>query len=717
MKNNLAAAPLTVTPVLRLASGQEVPLTPVTIPANASVSTSVNDGLQEHAPYLLGRAGSYGSVVFRFTSFHAMNLHATAVPSFHGEPVALRVHAHPAVWDPADTLRADGPGSLEGIWWQPRSGLNDVLVISNSSDTTVNGALSLFDGGGKRWSEPLSFGPHQTERMEMSALLQKAGLSGSFGGISFEVPAAAAAIDGAHLMYDEAGKFSTSLEMFSRDPRATVRERTGSEQKQWVMRAPMLALHEPDPALDLPPGTKLQPTIFLRNATGQNVSANITLSWRGDSGKGQAKLPVLQLAPFATQQIQVWAMQKQLGIPEDAHWAMVSLTTNAAPDDVIAIASSRDCTGTYDVGAKFIGGQGGRFAGGEWRADTTHNYIAAITNVGTKATDALLTLHYDNGGKKYELQQTVAPGEQMWVNLAQLIRGRVTDRKGNLLPVDVSAVTYDVQELTPGGSSLMASDLAVNSALGQVVPNCISCCGYSQSSASFNPYPVDVIINDLETVGITAVNTCSGWKDFITVDIEDWWTNNPNIAQMTTAQVQGISVGSTTGFAEGTVNGPGQCACNPRLVEISVPIYVGSLTCPSSVARGATATCTVSPPGVTVSGWTFKDGQGNTVTRPSNTSSLTWSGTMVTGGTVTATTSGGSPSASITVTNRNWHTNPASPAEVPNGTFITLPVPPQNTGTDSGLGYFQWHYVLNSGSQGLQYSTINDNGPIEFRII
>jgi hypothetical protein len=38
MKNNLSAAPLTVTPVLRLSSGEEIPLDPVTIPSNVSVS-------------------------------------------------------------------------------------------------------------------------------------------------------------------------------------------------------------------------------------------------------------------------------------------------------------------------------------------------------------------------------------------------------------------------------------------------------------------------------------------------------------------------------------------------------------------------------------------------------------------------------------------------------------------------------------------------------
>jgi hypothetical protein len=164
LKNNLTSAPLTVTPILRLVSGQEIPLTAVTIPANASLSVWVNEGLDEHAPTLLGRPDSYGSVLFRFASVSAMNLYATAVPSMRAAPVAFRVPAHPG-WDPADTLRNNGPGSLEGVWWQARSGLKDVLVVSNSADTQVSGTLSLFDAVGKRWSEVLSLGPHQIVRM------------------------------------------------------------------------------------------------------------------------------------------------------------------------------------------------------------------------------------------------------------------------------------------------------------------------------------------------------------------------------------------------------------------------------------------------------------------------------------------------------------------------------------------------------------------------
>ena len=297
LKNNLASGPLTVTPVLRLASGEEIPLDPVTIPSNVSVSVWVNEGLLKHSPSLLSQPGSYGSVVLRFTSPNPMNLQATAVLSLHGAPITFSVGASPV---PQSQPWVDGnkSGSLEGILWQPRDGLKDVLPISNSADKKISGNLSLFDASGKRWSQSLSFAPHQTLRLAPNDLAQQAGLSGSYGGIRLDFPASAPALDAIHFMYDEASNYSVPLEMFGRDPNATLKQRAGSDAKRWTMLAPIDAgLEQPRSRSGVAPGTVLQPMIFIRNTTGKNISAGITLNWRGESAKGQTKLLQLQLAP------------------------------------------------------------------------------------------------------------------------------------------------------------------------------------------------------------------------------------------------------------------------------------------------------------------------------------------------------------------------------------------------------------------------------------
>jgi hypothetical protein len=248
--------------------------------------------------------------------------------------------------------------------------------------------------------------------MNVNDLVRAAGMTGNYGGITFASISSAAALDGVHFLYDEIAGFSALMNMIDRDPTAKLEERTWAGNKQWTMWAPMLALHTPDPAAGFPAGTIVDPIIFLRNATARRQSASIALSWRGDSAKGRAAMPEIILQPFETRQLDIGAMQKQMGIPEEAHWALVTLTSPSSPDDLLAVAASYDSTGRYGAQTPFSDNLGAYWAGGQWQVDATHNAIIAVTNGGSRATEALLTLHFDDGKKDYEIQQTIPAGSR-----------------------------------------------------------------------------------------------------------------------------------------------------------------------------------------------------------------------------------------------------------------------------------------------------------------
>jgi hypothetical protein len=536
----------------------------------------VNEGLLKHAPSVLNQPGSFGSVVFRFTSFHARNLYAAVAVSLHGGPIGFRVNAYPAA-NSETYAGAMQAGSREGIWWQPHAMQSDLLIFSNSSEKILAGTLWLSDAAGKRWNESLSLAAHQTTRLNVHELLSTSGLTGQYGGIQFQVPVNAGALDSVHLMYDETAKSSISLPMASRYPGATPHARPGMGGKPWTTYAPMLALRAPDPAVGLPSGMILQPTILVRNTTAKPVTAGVTLNWRGDSSRGQVKLADLNLAPYSTQQLPIGAMQKQLGIPDDAHWALVTLSTAASPNDLVAIASSYDSSGRYYLDSPFSSNAAGHFAGGEWRADFDHNQVMAVTNSGQKPTNALLTLHYDNGQKSYEMQQAIQPGDQMWVNVGSLIRNRVPDRKGNVLPADAAFGTYDLRDLNPGVGSLILSNLALDGSFGFQAhrPDPLCCV---PTNPTWDP---DVIDFDLAfgtggvlDVGIEANNSCTGTLENISPAFFSWWSGNTSVALVTKQKVQSVGVGATTGTAEGyVIEGQGS-NCVETTVEESAPIAV-----------------------------------------------------------------------------------------------------------------------------------------------
>ena len=220
----------------------------------------------------------------------------------------------------------------------------------------------------------------------------------------------------------------------------------------------------------------------------------------------------------------------------------------------------------------------GHFAGGEWRADSAHNQIVAVTNTGQKAANALLTLHYDNGEKSYEMQQSIQPGDQMWLNVASLIRNRIADRKGNVLPTDLSFGTYDVQDLSPGLGSLLLGNLALDGTFGFQAhpPDLPLCCVTIDPTWDPDYITFEALSGFGKTlpVNVNGYNSCTGTLENISLDFFSWWSGNTAVAQVTKQQVKSVGVGTTTGTAEGyVIEGQGS-NCVETIVQESAPITV-----------------------------------------------------------------------------------------------------------------------------------------------
>ena len=78
MRNNVTHHELTVTPVLRMYTGQEITLKPVTIAPQHTVSIDLREASQVDAA-IPNHIGSFGSVAFRFQGLDSGNLFAAAI--------------------------------------------------------------------------------------------------------------------------------------------------------------------------------------------------------------------------------------------------------------------------------------------------------------------------------------------------------------------------------------------------------------------------------------------------------------------------------------------------------------------------------------------------------------------------------------------------------------------------------------------------------------
>lgn len=563
LRNNLLTGDLVVTTVLRLSDGTEIKLSPVTIPAGTVTTIDVMQELNKVAPQWVHAPGSFGSVSFQYTSVSVGNLYAVAMVHMDGQPIGYHI-------DASTTGKQSIAGSREGIWWLPHAGVSDYLVITNSSQQAATGTLSIYDASGKESQSTISLPAHQTVRVVVSQLVSAAKLTGNYGGIKFAVPNSAREIDSLHFLYDPTAGFSALMKMFYFDGTAKLEQRTWAGNTQWTMWAPMLALKNPDPMLAFPAGTTLQPFVFLRNTTSQTIAATVTVGWRATTVQGKATLPSINLNPFQTLKLDIGGMQSQLGIPDDAHWGLVTLTTPASPDALLAVAASYDSTGRYGAQTPFSDQLADHWEGGLWQVDSTHNSIIAVTNGGTKATDALLTFLYNGGNDKYEVQKTIAPGDQLWLNLGDLIHNAVPDKNGKVFPASLTSGTYNLQDLKPPKSlagSLFEGKIIVDKTWGHLTYGCMQCCGYAPMGLSPSPFGLPVTISGFQNPMVA--DLCFG-TEFASGFPTSWFTDSPPIASVVQdGTLTGNAAGNTYNHGSGLLqSGDGEDVTPPRQCPI-----------------------------------------------------------------------------------------------------------------------------------------------------
>ena len=202
-------------------------------------------------------------------------------------------------------------------------------------------------------------------------------------------------------------------------------------------------------------------------------------------------------------------LQEDGTIPAAARWAQVTLTTDALPNEVMAVAASFDDSLRYGAQTPFSDQMAFHLEGAAWQVDQNHDSIIAAGNGGAKPVKARLTFFYGNGMKQYRIERTIAPDDQMWIDVGKLIRDQVPDKDGNRLPSNLTTGAYQLRDLaeTPS-ASLYEGKVVTDKTYGHATYGCMICCGYR--AAQFNPDPVIVGVDDEGNLEAEGLNACTG---------------------------------------------------------------------------------------------------------------------------------------------------------------------------------------------------------------
>ena len=274
--------------------------------------------------------------------------------------------------------------------------------------------------------------------------------------------------------------------------------------------------------------------------------------------------------------------------------------------------------------------------------------LGRIGNGGNKPAKAELTILYNQGSEQYQVEQMLAPDEQMLVDFGKLIRNQVPDKNGHVLPPDLTSGAYRIRDLehNPLGA-LYEGKVIVDKTYGHAAYGCGVCCGPDAPTMAFDPLAVS--IDDYADQYVQALNSCGGGVQDFTDDFSTWWTGNTAIATANRNSIHGVAAGTTNHYAE------------------SDPMYWGIRkafnSCP--VSRPQTTAGTKVKPTITGSNtvWWFNSQNPDSSSYPisatltsSAGASTTWSVTQADTKVTLSSTSG----ASITVTSTGSHFSASS---------------------------------------------------------
>jgi hypothetical protein len=716
LSNQLLVNEINARVTLYMADGTPYELPGVRLAPGAVAAVDVNDALEKAPDTVRSHVSDYGSAAVRYqydwqgVIYASMSVLNVPRSLEYTPPCTLRpVSANSA----ADKPQAQ---NLRGLWWRQFNSLDGFLAVANTTDKAVrasvraSGAASLVE---------ISLPPHGTVMRRLPELTAQAiNANARAGGIEVTYTGRFGDLQVAGGLEDLVKGYSIDLPLVRAKP---------SEGQPGVQRYGFagVMVGAQQSVLDFPAHLRFVPFAYFLNLSPEARQLRFEAYYtQGVRTVGSLPLGSVTVVPGAAVEVPLAKFTSALANSEALNLAVAY---EGYPGDILASVGSTDQSGTYvfPVRAEPLGPSGSRMST-YWRVGNGFDTMYTIWNPGETDQEVLATLRFSGGTAVYEVPVHLGAHESAMIDIGEIAREGKLDSQERLLPLSPMEGTLVVSGPQNGPEDMInvvVSGGIYNPRKATCGGTCQTCNG--MTSPCFDPTGFLLPPGSSQQGGL-CYNNWDGYVYWVT-NSSNWTSNNPSIATVQThgqsspGRVTGANPGSTSIYAQylymvpvnaGQLCSPEPIPCPTQSLGNGGPVTVAQMSCtPTSVTRGSDVTCTVS--GVTadkVTSWGFSGG-GGTVTGPSG--QLSWIGTMVAGGTISATVTGfGQLQASITVTARSWHTQPASASEVENGQLVvkgqqlTLPVPPTASGNDSGCGVWGWDAAWSAMS-----STVIGSGP------
>ena len=163
---------------------------------------------------------------------------------------------------------------------------------------------------------------------------------------------------------------------------------------------------------------------------------------------------------------------------------------------------------------------------------------------------AAILFHSNNGGQgRYRFEKVLQPGQQIWLDVGQLIHNQVPDSDGNTLPPDTMVGSYELRDLDHAAVGLLyEGKLIIDKTYGHASYGCGTCCGYLKAQVWINPFSGPPSINNNDFY--QAEEQCGGYWDDFTSIATNWQSSNTAVTTPPNRTLHTVAPGTATGSAE-----------------------------------------------------------------------------------------------------------------------------------------------------------------------
>jgi hypothetical protein len=530
MKNNLVHSPLDLSVSLYFASGEEYPLSPISVGPRQTVVLDVSSIIASLPPAVRARAGTQGTLEVDFNA---------PTPSALMGSVSVANPAIGTAWN--FFLYAQRPDPtplpLRGVFWFPNNQSDGFIALQNISGSPVSISPRFEINSHSYLTTAITLASGQGLKFELRKELNKLGVKdATAGGIEFTYQGAPDAVKAHGALFDDRG-FSAEIDFIRYD--------SSTDGQTFSLRTPRFAIGHADPVLGLPSKTAFEPVAAFHNFESDPLNITLLVGYMQGDTPGAVTIP-LTVLPGNTPVIPLHRYLQS--IPPEVSWASLQVSYTAGQGSLTAAMVSTSQDGEHSIRSVLNWVEGSNREGWYWRADSQRDTLVSILNTDTQDARVTISLDYyqDGVAHSYDLpERTLLPGATSLLDIGAVISSGKPDANGSYFPLGVNFGGYHVRKIGQHIDKTITTEALVFDRRTKTFTTFYNtCCGVS-GVPTFTPSLFSGPPGPLGNFLIQCTDYCSGQ----TIDMtgsSTFSSSNSGVATVSSAgAVSGVAPGST----------------------------------------------------------------------------------------------------------------------------------------------------------------------------